>query len=65
MRKLAHIINPVAVNEQSDLFIAQPITFASMLFARQFAERTVRTMSASKRFPAKQRSQRLQPLAET
>ncbi len=35
--KLAHIINPVAVQGSSDLFIAQPITFETMKVARNFA----------------------------
>jgi len=26
MLKIAHIINPVVVNDSSDLFIAQPVT---------------------------------------
>ena len=30
MLKITHIINPVKVNESSDLFVAQPITFESM-----------------------------------
>ena len=41
IRKLAHIINPVAVKESSDLFIAQPITFESMRVAKQFADGAV------------------------
>lgn len=41
MRRLAHIINPVVVGEKSDLFVAQPITFASMRIAKQFAKGTV------------------------
>nr|WP_321452384.1 sulfotransferase [uncultured Carboxylicivirga sp.] len=36
MSKLVHIINPVKVNESSDLFIAQPITFASIKNAYNF-----------------------------
>ncbi|MCF6267617.1 MAG: glycosyltransferase [Desulfuromusa sp.] len=35
--KIHHIINPVAVNHSSDLFIAQPITFASLKSAKQMA----------------------------
>lgn len=37
MRKIAHIINPVVVDESSDLYIAQPITFETMKIAREFA----------------------------
>lgn len=36
-RALAHIINPVAVGPESDLYIAQPVTFASMHIARNFS----------------------------
>lgn len=35
--KFAHIINPVKVNESSDLYVAQPITFESMRKAKQEA----------------------------
>lgn len=35
--RLAHVINPVAIGPGSDLHIAQPVTFASMHFARQFS----------------------------
>ena len=38
MLKIAHIINPVAVNESSDLFIAQPVTFETMLAAQSYAK---------------------------
>lgn len=34
--KIAHIVNPVKVDESSDLYIAQPVTFASMEAARGF-----------------------------
>ena len=35
--KIAHIINPVKVGENSDLFNAQPITFESMRVAKNFS----------------------------
>lgn len=35
--KLAHVVNPVHVAPTSDLFVAQPVTFASMRAARAFA----------------------------
>lgn len=35
--RLAHIVNPVAVGEKSDLFTAQPITFQTMIEAKRFA----------------------------
>lgn len=38
MVKLAHIINPVIVKESSDLFIAQPITFATLKTAQDYAK---------------------------
>jgi hypothetical protein len=34
--KIAHIINPVKVNQSSDLSVAQPVSFESMEVARQF-----------------------------
>jgi hypothetical protein len=36
----AHIINPVKVENTSDLYIAQPITFETMRIARDFAQQT-------------------------
>lgn len=35
--KLAHIINPVKVSAASDLYLAQPVTFQSILNAKEFA----------------------------
>lgn len=35
---IAHIINPVQVSPKSDLYIAQPITFQSLLVAKEFAK---------------------------
>jgi len=35
---LAHIINPVKVNKNSDLFTAQPITFGSMISAKNYSK---------------------------
>ncbi len=37
MIKIAHIINPVAVKESSDLFVAQPVTFSTMRHSQSFA----------------------------
>ncbi len=37
MVRLAHIINPVQVPETSDLYVAQPVTFQSVILARNFA----------------------------
>jgi len=33
----AHIVNPVIVDRNSDLFVAQPVTFASMRIAKEFS----------------------------
>jgi hypothetical protein len=41
MRRIAHIINPVIVPISSDLHIAQPITFATMTAAREYARDSV------------------------
>ena len=37
MKKLGHIVNPVVVGENSDLFVAQPVTFRTMFAAKRFA----------------------------
>lgn len=37
MTNIAHIINPVKVSDKNDLYIAQPITFQSILKAQKFA----------------------------
>jgi len=36
---IAHIINPVQVGPQSDLYVAQPITFESIRVAKDAARR--------------------------
>ena len=36
--RIRHIINPVAVTPASDLYVAQPITFASLVAAKQEAD---------------------------
>jgi hypothetical protein len=41
MLRLAHLINPVAVDARSDLFIAQPITFETVRRAAAFASSAV------------------------
>ncbi len=38
MRTIAHIVKPVKVDQQSDLYTAQPITFESMRAAKAFAK---------------------------
>ena len=42
MRAIAHIVNPVNVGEESDLFIAQLTTFETMQTAQEFAADRVR-----------------------
>lgn len=44
MRRIAHIIHPVAVDSSSDLNIAQPITFQTMRTAREVAAKQVSVM---------------------
>ncbi|MFQ5629410.1 MAG: hypothetical protein ACE5I1_11665 [bacterium] len=51
MRKIAHIIKPVLVDETSDLFIAQPVTFESMRRARDFARGQVEVELVSTQYP--------------
>ena len=41
MISIAHIINPVVVDESSDLMIAQPITFSAMEIAKGFSKDVV------------------------
>ncbi len=40
---IGHIVNPAVVARDSDLFIAQPITFESMRVARNYARKWVKT----------------------
>ena len=51
MRKVAHIINPVRVDESSDLFTAQPVTFKTMEVARDFARNQVDVGIFSAQYP--------------
>lgn len=51
MLKLAHIVNPVIVNSQSDLWIAQPITFETMKLAQLFAQPDVDVTLYSAQYP--------------
>ncbi len=39
MVTLAHIVNPAPVGEESDLYVAQPLTLATMQAARRLAQR--------------------------
>ena len=49
--RIAHIINPVIVNESSDLFVAQPITFETMRIAQEFARGHVDVALYSAQYP--------------
>lgn len=49
--KIAHIINPFHAHESSDLFTAQPITFASMLRAKEEAEHLLGIDLLTAQFP--------------
>jgi hypothetical protein len=51
MRKIDHIVNPVLVDNSSDLFIAQPITFETMRSARRFAEGQVEVEFYTAQYP--------------
>lgn len=39
--KIAHVVNPVAVKPRSDLFVAQPLTFKTMLHSKKSLNRQV------------------------
>ena len=49
--KIAHIINPVLAGDQSDLNIAQPITFETMRMAKDFAKEQVEVVQFAAVFP--------------
>jgi hypothetical protein len=49
--KLGHIINPVTVDDSSDLFVAQPITFETMRIARDFAQDIVEVNLLTAQYP--------------
>ncbi len=51
MIKVAHMVNPVKVSPQSDLYLAQPVTFASMMSAASFAAGEVDVLQVSTCFP--------------
>lgn len=51
MLSLAHIVNPVIVPEQSDLFVAQPVTFETMRRAREAARSEVELTLLTAQFP--------------
>ena len=47
----AHIINPVKVDEASDLYIAQPITFETMRIARDFCRQEIEVSQLTTQYP--------------
>jgi len=51
MLHLAHIINPVCLPQTHELMQAQPITFASMRAAQQYAEATVKVSLLTAQYP--------------
>jgi hypothetical protein len=51
MLRIAHIVNPVKVNESSDLYTAQPITFETLRIAGEFAESKVDVSQFAAAFP--------------
>jgi len=48
---VAHIVNPVKVGKNSDLYIAQPVTFASMEAARRFSSHEVDVSFFTAQYP--------------
>ncbi len=50
MLKIAHIINPVIVEVESDLYYAQPIVFQSLINAKEFAKENVKVTLLSVQF---------------
>jgi hypothetical protein len=51
MIRMAHIVNPVLVDEHSDLYIAQPITFESMRRACEYASGQLEVELVSAQYP--------------
>ena len=51
MFSFAHIVNPVLVDESSDLYAAQPVTFESMRLAQEYAKGSVNVELFSAQFP--------------
>ncbi|MFT6166578.1 MAG: hypothetical protein ACJAV5_000188 [Vicingaceae bacterium] len=52
MLKLAHLVNPVKVTKSHELYAAQPITFASMLNAKNFTKNiAIEIVLASTQYP--------------
>lgn len=51
MLKIAHIINPVAVPDTSDLYTAQPVTFETLRRAKEFAKNEVEVHLFTAQYP--------------
>ena len=51
MHTIAHIINPVIVDQESDLFVAQPITFETIKATLEFARDQVEVTLYSTQYP--------------
>jgi hypothetical protein len=51
MRKIAHIVNPVLVDDSSDLFLAQPVTFETMRIAKELARGSLDIQLFSAQYP--------------
>lgn len=51
MPRIAHVVNPVKVGEQSDLFLAQPVTFETMRRAKAFASSEVEVELFTAQYP--------------
>ncbi len=51
MISIAHIINPVIAEKQSDLFLAQPVTFETMRIARKLVSNQVRVSLHTAQYP--------------
>ena len=66
MLTIAHIVNPVRVSEDSDLFIAQPVTFEAMRRAREYAQATCEVRLLTTQYPRDQDivPEGFQPLAD-
>lgn len=50
MVRIAHIINPVKVNESSELYKAQPVTFQSLLTAKTFCSQGAEVLLCSTQY---------------
>ncbi len=49
--RIAHVINPVRIDESSDLYIAQPVTFQTMKKAGDFAPKNIEVVLLTAQYP--------------